>query len=714
MKRFFLCLALGAGLLSCSESLTTRTSAGLAGTYDVALAGRYLFVTSSDRNELRVLDLEASPRDFVKAPNPLEALSIPVLERPSNLTRDVVYAVETLQKNDGTVYGRRIVQDAGAPLVYARSFGSREISVITADDPALFKERQRLVGQGLITAFAARGPVHTRTQRQMLDADGNFSGFAFQDGSEAINPTRASSVLYYAEQSGLNARLYRRDMAKDAPELLDLALPGSTVTALLVLPPSADQPGQDSLVIATRSTLGSGGETFRVEVNNTQVTRGVTYAFGAPVRALATHTLAEIAKSDWYECSFDPERRDADNKPVPPDPLVTGQYVFGILDESACGSQQTCSGVAAVDSATGAYAHDPVRAAHAPHLGGLGAAHGADDRRRRGREHALPAQERAHADRPHRAAPAGGHRPVLQRGHHPLRRGEDAAVRSGSARCQRRVLPDQQRGHHPDRERARAHRHCHRGRDADRYLPPAVRTGPARAVARGPDGGRVSLGPSQGTCLEISADTSQVELGDVVVLRNESGTTCKDHDRLHEPGDRLQGARQGGVRGRHDDPRRGQDRPRGAPGRLPGDDEAGRPRQEHAPLRDHQRWQGLSGPDGGGRHLRAPGTYYSHPVSVLEPAPKNIVIKTTRGVARGDQYIINANSHFLPYIFSPDVSSTTAGLATYRLPGSVVYSRVGGTDLAYIAYPSADGILQVALETITDNAANTTGLVPFE
>ena len=115
--------------------------------------------------------------------------------------------------------------------------------------------------------------------------------------------------------------------------------------------------------------------------------------------------------------------------------------------------------------------------------------------------------------------------------------------------------------------------------------------------------------------------------------------------------------------------------------------------------------------------LEVSGDYYYQPGPVLDPAPKEAritVLTITREMTRGDQYIVTTLSHFLPYVFSADVGSLSAGLSAYRLPGPVVYSRVGGADFAYIAYPSADGILQIALETITDNAANTTGLVPFE
>lgn len=712
MKRFFLCLALGAGLLSCSESLTTRTSAGLAGTYDVALAGRYLFVTSSDRNELRVLDLESSPRDFVRAPNPLEALSIPVLNRPSNLTRDMVYAVETLQYTDGRSE-RRVVQDTGAPLVYARSFGSREISIVTADDPALFKERERLAGQGLITAFAARGPVHTRTQRETRDADGNFTGFEPVEGTEAIDPARPSSILYYAEQSGLNAKLYRRDMATAAPVLLELAMPGRTVTALLVLPPSVDRPGQESLVIATRSTTGAGGETFRVEVNNTQVTRGVTYAFGAPVRALASHTLAEHSGADWFECSYDPERRGSQNEPIPPAPLATGQYVFGLLDESACDTQQACSGVVAVNSVTGAYAQDPSGLPMLPiSVGtalptGLTLAEGVDVN--------MPCQLR---NEPTRTVP------IVRRPLVGIVPSSNGVITLFDALNMRQFDLD------PLTASATYTLVNSTGTTLTENVPEltvtttegVTQTDTYRLLYELALPGLSSVdrtevacpsGVPQGTCLEISLDTSRIELGDVVVLRNAAGTCKTTTGSTTQEIDFKVLAKVASTDGKTILAVETIN-----PAALPAECQAMtslavRAQGTH-PFVILSDGRGYLGRMGLGETFQIAGTYYSHPSAVLDPAPKDIVIQTSRGVARGDQYVIPVSSHFLPYIFTPDVSTTTSGLATYRLPGSVVYSRVGGTDLAYIAYPSADGILQVALETITDNQANTTGLVPFE
>jgi len=117
--------------------------------------------------------------------------------------------------------------------------------------------------------------------------------------------------------------------------------------------------------------------------------------------------------------------------------------------------------------------------------------------------------------------------------------------------------------------------------------------------------------------------------------------------------------------------------------------------------------------------LELDGAYYYRRTNVLVPAPKDVRI-TLKALGdrlnRGDQFVVTTLSHFRPYVFGVDTTSLTVSgvLGGYRLPGPVVYTRVGDADFAYIAYPSADGILQVSLEAITDNIANTTGLVPFE
>ena len=59
------------------------------------------------------------------APNPLEALSIPVLSRPSSLTRDVHY----VDPNPG---GNILSHEINGPWVYATRSGGAEISVVAS------------------------------------------------------------------------------------------------------------------------------------------------------------------------------------------------------------------------------------------------------------------------------------------------------------------------------------------------------------------------------------------------------------------------------------------------------------------------------------------------------------------------------------------------------------------------------------------------------
>ena len=79
MKQLFVVLvtALAVG---CTQA-PVAAAATLVGAHDMVLVDKLLFTTSTDRDELRVLDLvpaaAAGSRQYVRAPNPLEALSIP-------------------------------------------------------------------------------------------------------------------------------------------------------------------------------------------------------------------------------------------------------------------------------------------------------------------------------------------------------------------------------------------------------------------------------------------------------------------------------------------------------------------------------------------------------------------------------------------------------------------------------------------------------------
>jgi hypothetical protein len=114
------------------------------------------------------------------------------------------------------------------------------------------------------------------------------------------------------------------------------------------------------------------------------------------------------------------------------------------------------------------------------------------------------------------------------------------------------------------------------------------------------------------------------------------------------------------------------------------------------------------------------GTYFYHPEG-FDPNVAPFQVRLTLepsldpNLARGDRYVIPVDGHFAPFIARVNTADQAAGLASYRLPASVIYA-VGndGIDYAYIAYPSADGILQVNLEGLFYEVSNATNLRYFE
>ncbi len=336
-------VALAAGL-SCSQR-TAAPAAQMSGTRSLVTVGDLLFVTSADRSELRVLDLvpaptrsdqPSQPLEFVRAPNVLEPLSIPVVDRPSSLTRDVHYASPLGTPGETVAVGTG--GEVEGPYVYAISEGSPEISVVgpissKPEDSRRLVELRRLREAAPITAFTARG--------------GASAGEA--------------STLYFATYDGTRSEIRRRQLppvdqivaateASLKSEAVVAALPNEPIVALLSVPSS------DLLIVATRGDGGRSGTTFELNMA-TSTTR--VYDFPAPVRLLATHGTALQAP----DVLVDPN--GTGDRPV----LVTaGRYIFGVLDEAACRDrprptphpaavQPPCRGVMAVDTATGKIAH---------------------------------------------------------------------------------------------------------------------------------------------------------------------------------------------------------------------------------------------------------------------------------------------------------------------------------------------------------------------
>lgn len=260
---------------------------------------QYLFVTSAGRNELKVLKTYKGPttdRLPVTAPDPLEVLSIPVLNGPTSL-----FADEGLSADLRRVTGR---------FVYATREGGAELSVIDAT-PAGFAQvtRSPLVMPAPITAGVA------------------WLG-------DKLTQVPDSSSVYLATFDGTNGVVYRLDLpsapslrgeiARATPErLLDVGQ--EAVVALAVAPPLPERTldgipfcrgPSTCLVLATRRNSGKDGRTLMVELDTM---RTATLAFPGPVRVLRV--------------------------------AGRGRRVHGLLDEEKCDSA-SCGGALVVDTLT--------------------------------------------------------------------------------------------------------------------------------------------------------------------------------------------------------------------------------------------------------------------------------------------------------------------------------------------------------------------------
>lgn len=324
MKRLLCVVVLGVVATSCSQQ-TAAAAANLRGANDIVLIDKLLFTTSTDRDELRVLDLVPANvvlggRAYLRAPNPLEALAIPVLGRPSSLARDIRY--DDVKDAAGTVTiakGREV----GGPWVYATRSGGSEISVVgggPASDPTQLSEAKRIPTAGIVTAAAGSGRAP------------------------------AASRLYFATWNGDTATLQAIDLPATVAGLKALTtaqlsstqkivgtLPGEVVVDLLVMPPVAMRgicETTECLAVATRRDQGRAGRVLLFDPE----TRAVRELhFPGPVRKLAI--LAGTRAAGTY---------------VPP-----GLRVFAILDEEKMGCGSTdCGGVIAVDTFTGEVAID--------------------------------------------------------------------------------------------------------------------------------------------------------------------------------------------------------------------------------------------------------------------------------------------------------------------------------------------------------------------
>ena len=246
-----------------SDGVTLATEASAVGT-DVGVPNHYLFITSGDTNELRVLNLFRPGllgRTFVQAPNPLETLSIPVLDRPEKLTAD-----EGLDSA-----GRRVT----GVYVYAARTGGDQLSVVDAT-PAGFAQitRTPLALPGPLTAFAGwmgAGLTTVPSVTHLYFSTWNGSASALYD--LALPTTRAASDL------------------RAAKPVLVASFGSSPISSLKVVAALAGRTSDgaafcdttDCLVVATRANQGVPGSTVMLDPKTLKT---ATVGFPTAVREL--------------------------------------------------------------------------------------------------------------------------------------------------------------------------------------------------------------------------------------------------------------------------------------------------------------------------------------------------------------------------------------------------------------------------------------------
>ena len=347
--------------LACSQS-SVPPPTNMSGTNSSVVSGSLLFVTSTRSNELRVLDLEPRPgfqRDFVRAPNPLNPLSIPTLPSPVELSTP-------------TRYG-----PLGQPLqgdwVFARGAGSSGVTIIGAVNcPQQLREFGRLAPRpdSVVTAMTSR-LTSDDLQAQLY--------FATFDGTDSTlwelflpnQPRDRATTIVDPRTCGQ----YPASLPLYVLQPLDVVR-DEVVTAMLALPTvqhpaKPPDPEERRLVIATRllssppfprENLAEQGRVRVVTPQPNGLMSSVDVVFNSdttvaesfPLKRLVTHgNVVRLVVAPL------PDGGLPSNIVVDADGGVTGGItdvvmdagtrIFGILDEASCAGKIDCVGVLAVD-----------------------------------------------------------------------------------------------------------------------------------------------------------------------------------------------------------------------------------------------------------------------------------------------------------------------------------------------------------------------------
>jgi hypothetical protein len=270
--------------------------AEIHGANDLALVGSFLFVTATDDNELRVIDLAPTAQDFVRAPNPLHALSIPVVDRPVALARDVVWDADAGVSSGGS-------------YVYALSASSPQLSIIDADSA----DADSL--KALATWSAATGKMLT-TAAARRDSTGGpstlfvatFDGFDAEILSQSVpSPEQLSAVPVLSPSTAI------------------LQLPCASITSLLVLPKNGLAWSARPAPCRDSSTPAPPPRAEIIDQNGTSTP--LKFPDGIAVRKLVTHDQFADASEATHGAA---------------------ERIFGVLDERSCGGGAACRGIFAV------------------------------------------------------------------------------------------------------------------------------------------------------------------------------------------------------------------------------------------------------------------------------------------------------------------------------------------------------------------------------
>jgi hypothetical protein len=241
-----------AAVITACNQTPPSPPADLAAPSGVALSGRTVAVASTESDELKILDISASPTVvFLQAPDPLYPLSVPVGPRPTQLA------------GDNYVGGQR----SPSPYIFSLSVQDQSITVVASGVNQLVPLTTIQFG-GTPLAIAARGFV--------LNASNTVT-------------------LYVALQEGSLAVLRRLDIPASGP--LDPSKIASPIVAVLPgsYPQSVDVscaagcglPGFDRVAVGLREP--SDGVSGAVLVNHAD-TNAVTLspiAAGGPIRTVA-------------------------------------------------------------------------------------------------------------------------------------------------------------------------------------------------------------------------------------------------------------------------------------------------------------------------------------------------------------------------------------------------------------------------------------------